>query len=151
MHFAGNLPGLRCGGLSNHDVPAPPNPPASVCLSNWTRRHRRSAQARSANTHLRSWMFTPPEKPLVSGLGGGGDGGCRIALSSSVAVSALLWSCDPLPVVLKEAAFALPVRDSKWPPADLTEDGRSWLKRPPSHKVNQLTQYNLSPNVAQNN
>lgn len=67
----------------------------------------------------------------------------------------LLRSCDPLPVVFffffKETAFAASIKESlNDPPADppQREDGSSRIKRPPTHKVNNLTQFNLSPNVA---
>lgn len=129
MRFAGNLPGLRCGGLSNHDALAPPNSPASPPSKlPHLPRLRLLVELDAPPSPLCSGslckhtfallnVYPPPREAARDQAGGwwvwGGDGGCRIALSSSVAVSALLWSCDPLPVVLKEAAFAPPVRDSK--------------------------------------
>lgn len=50
----------------------------------------------------------------------------------------------------KEPAFAASIKETlNDPPADplQREDGSSCLKRPPTHKVNNLTQFNLSPNV----
>lgn len=50
----------------------------------------------------------------------------------------------------KEPALAASIKETlNDPPADppQREDGSSCLKRPPTHKVNNLTQFNLSPNV----